>query len=95
MLRPCQTGVFSKRSLRRETVDVSDLGNDTGGINLTDSFDGSERVRNSRELLLDRFVVFLDLLLKQANSGKRDCEYLVYGIRNDRWRSIRIQSSLL
>lgn len=41
MLSPGKTGVFGKRSLRRETVDVADFGNNTGCIDKTDTFNRS------------------------------------------------------
>lgn len=63
MLLPCKSGIFGKRSLRRKAVYVADLGNDTGGIDKTDTFYGSKGVGNRWQLLSNGFVVLLDLSL--------------------------------
>ena len=38
---PDKTGKFGDRGLRAETVDIADLSDDTGGVNLANARDGS------------------------------------------------------
>jgi len=44
---------ISNGSLGSETVDITDLGDDAGGVDLVDAWDGSQRVRDDFKLLFN------------------------------------------
>ena len=50
VLCPNQAGVFGNGCLRVKAVDIADLGNDTGGVDLANAGNGSQRVRDDLEL---------------------------------------------
>src|SRR5574344_1322863 len=68
-LRPHETGVLGNRSLRLKSVDVADLGDDAGGVDLADTGNRSQRIRDDLELLLDGLLQRLDLLVHGTHGG--------------------------
>lgn len=77
VLFPDEAGVLGYRSLGLKAVDIANLGDDTGGIDLADAGDGGQRVRDDIEHLLDRFLQVLDLLLNGADRGDGDGHGLI------------------
>ena len=56
VLGPDETGELSHRGLGLKTVDVANLGDDTGRVDLANAWDRSKRVRDDFELLLNSLV---------------------------------------
>ena len=59
VLGPDKAGELGHRSLGLKTVDVADFGDDTSGVNLADTGDGSQRVWDNFKLLLNGLVQHL------------------------------------
>ena len=67
MLCPHKAGILGNGSLRLETVDVADLGDDPGGVDFANARNGGKRVGDDLKLLLNGFLQRLDLLLHRAH----------------------------
>ena len=68
MLCPHKAGILGNGSLRLETVDVADLGDDPGGVDFANARNGGKRVGDDLKLLLNGFLQRLDLLLHKLDS---------------------------
>lgn len=51
VLDPDKTGLLGNESLRIEAADIANLGDNTGGVDLTDAGNGSKGVGNALKLL--------------------------------------------
>ncbi len=80
VLGPDKAGVLGDRCLGLKSVDVADLGDDAGGVDLTDAGNGGQRVRDDLELLFDGLVQRFDLALQGAHGGDGNGHGLVHGI---------------
>ena len=50
---PDKAGVFGNRGLGIKTVDITNLSNDTGGVDLANAWDGCQRVSNDLKLVFN------------------------------------------
>ncbi len=62
MLGPDKASILGHGGLSLKAFNIADLGDDAGGIDLTDARDGCQGVGNNFKLLLDCFVQVFDLL---------------------------------
>ena len=53
---PDKAGVFGNRGLGIKTVDITNLSNDTGGVDLANTGDGGQSVRNDFKLLFNGLI---------------------------------------
>ena len=53
---PDKTGKLGDRGLRVETVDIANLSDNAGGVDLADAWDGCQSIGNNFELLFNGFV---------------------------------------
>ena len=60
---PDKASVFGDRGLGFKAVDITNLSNDTGGVDLANTGDGCQRVRDDFKLVFNGLVQNLDLLL--------------------------------
>ena len=77
MLCPDKTGKLGNGRLGAEAVDIANLGDDTGGVDLADTGDGGQRVGDDLKLLLNGLVQDLDLLPQSPHSGDRNGHRLI------------------
>ena len=63
VLRPDKAGKFGDGGLGVKTMDVADLGDNTGGVDLANARNRSQSVRNDLKLLFNSLVQNLDLFL--------------------------------
>ena len=75
VLGPDEAGEFGHRRLGLKAMDVTDFGDDTGGVDLADAWDGSQRVGDDFELLLNSLVQNLELLFQSPHGGDRNGHY--------------------
>ena len=61
VLIPDKAGELGNRGLGLETVDIADLGDDTGGVDLADAGNGCKGVMNDFKLLLNGLIQHLAL----------------------------------
>ena len=78
VLRPDKTGVFGNGRLGIKAVNVADLGDDTGRVDLADAGNGGQRVGDDLELLLNGLVQHFDLLFQCPHCGDRNSHRLIY-----------------
>jgi hypothetical protein len=71
VLCPDKTGKLGNRGLGVKTVDVANLGDDTGGVHLADTGDRGKRIGNDLKLLLNGFVQGLDLTFQSSYGDHR------------------------
>ena len=60
---PDKTGKFSNRGLRIKPMDIANFSDDTSGVDLANTGDGCQRVRDDFKLVFNGLVQNLDLLL--------------------------------
>ena len=77
MLCPDKTGKLGNGRLGAEAVDIANLGDDTGGVDLADTGDGGQRVGDDLKLLLNGLVQDLDLLPQSPHGGDRNGHRLI------------------
>lgn len=77
---PDDAGVFGEGSMVVEAVDVADFGDDAGRVDKADTLDGSDGVRNERELFFDGFVEGFDRFLECSDVGDGNGDDLIDGI---------------
>ena len=61
-----------------ETIDITDFGDDTSGIDLANDGDRGQRVWDDLKLLLNSLVQHLDLTIQRPHGGNGDGHNLVY-----------------
>ena len=71
VLCPDKTGILGNRGLGFKAVDIANLSDDTGGVNRTDTGDGSQGVGDDLELLFNGFLQNLDLTLQGTHGSDR------------------------
>ena len=69
VLFPDKTGIFGDRSLGLKTVDVTDLSDNPGGVDLADAGNGGQGVWKDSKYLFNLFVKNLDLLFQRPHGG--------------------------
>ena len=95
VLCPNQAGVFGNGCLRLKAVDVSDLGDDTGGMDLTNAGDRGQRIGNDLKLLLNGLAQNFDLAVQGSHSGDGDRHGLIYGVVHCLGQAIRASGRYL
>ena len=93
VLGPDEAGEFGHRRLGSKAMDVTDFGDDTGGVDLADAWDGSQRVGDDFELLLNSLVQNLDLLFQGPHGGDRNGHRLVHRVVYSDRQAIGISGS--
>ena len=80
VLVPDKASELGDRGLGLEAVDIADLGDDTGGVNLADTRDRYKGVVNNFKLLRNGLVQYFDLLFQSAHGGNRDSHCLIHRV---------------
>jgi len=87
---PDKTGKLGDRGLRIKAVDIANLSNDSGGVNLANAGNGSECVWDNFKLLLNGLVRHFDLFLQCPHGGDRYRHCLVHRVIHGNWQTVRI-----
>ena len=95
VLGPDETGKLGHGCLRLKAVDVSDLGDDTGGMDLTNAGDRGQRIGNDLKLLLNGLAQNFDLAVQGSHSGDGDRHGLIYGVVHCLGQAIRASGRYL
>jgi len=69
VLGPNKAGELGHRCLGLKTVDIADLGDDTGGVDLANAGDRGQGVGNDSKYLFNLFIKNLDLLFQRPHGG--------------------------
>ena len=80
VLRPDKSCVLGNRSLRFKAADIADLGDDTGRINRTDTWDRGQGIGDDFELLLNGFFQHLEMALQRPHRGNGYRHSLINGV---------------
>ena len=72
VLCPDKAGVLGHRSLRFKAVNVANLGDDTGRVDLPNAWDRGQGVGDDFKLLFNGFFQHLDLALQRPHGSDRD-----------------------
>ena len=78
VLGPNKAGELGHRCLGLKTVDIADLGDDTGGVDPADTRDGSQCIGDDFKLLLNGLVQNFDLLFQGSHGGDRNGHRLIH-----------------
>ena len=73
ILMPDKTGKLGDRGLGIETVDIANLSDDTGRVDLANAGDGRQGIWDNLKLLFNGLVQNLDLLFQSPHGGNRHC----------------------
>lgn len=80
VLRPNKADILDNERLGLKTVNVANLGDDAGGVDLADAMDGGQRVGDNLKLLLDGFAQRLNLALHGPYKCNGHAHGLVDGV---------------
>lgn len=80
VLRPNKADILDNERLGLKTVNVANLGDDAGGVDLADAMDGGQRVGDNLKLLLDGFAQRLNLALHGPYKCNDHAHGLVDGV---------------
>ena len=80
VLCPDEAGVLGNRRLRFKAVDVANLGDDTGRVDLPNAWDRGQGVGDDFKLLFNGFLQDLDLAFQRPHRGNGDRHGLINGI---------------
>lgn len=77
---PDKTGKLGNRGLGFKAVNIANFSDNTGRVNLSNTGDGCQSVRNNFKLLFNGLIQYFDLPFQCAHGSNRNSYCLVYSV---------------